>query len=247
VQSVAELNALLAAADERELARHIAGRIQTVGEVATAERPALRPLPAERFEAGVLLHPKADRRSRVCVRQAFYSVPVRFANRHLNALMSGSTVRLLDGGRPVATHERNPRRGGETLLLDHYLEILMRKPGAFPGSVPLAQARASGAFTAAHESFWRRARRRLGDAAGTRALIEVLLLHRAMPFPAVHAALDAVNRIGSVDPALVAIEARRIIDRKTPASVSVRPKTPGTDRPKPSLAHYDGLLAGASR
>lgn len=40
------------------------------------------------------------------------------------------------GGRLVAEHERNPRRGSETLLLDHYLEILVRKPGALPGSIP---------------------------------------------------------------------------------------------------------------
>ena len=37
-------------------------------------------------------------------------------------------------------------------MLDHYLEILARKPGALPGSVPLAQARADGPFTAAHEA-----------------------------------------------------------------------------------------------
>jgi hypothetical protein len=124
---------------------------------------------------------------------------------------------------------------------------MIRKPGAFPGSVPLAQARASGAFTSAHESFWRRARRRLGDVAGTRALIEVLLLHRSVAFPAVHAALDAANRIGSVDPALVAIEARRIADRKAPVPVVVRPRLEGAERPMPTLSAYDGLLAGAAR
>ncbi len=88
----------------------------------------------------------------------------------------------------------------------------MRKPGALPSSLTLAQARGAGAFTSAHERFWRRARRKLGDAAGTRALIEVLLLHRTLPFIAVHAALDAVERVGSLDPGLVAIEARRVAD-----------------------------------
>lgn len=247
VKTIAEINALLAAADERELSRHVAGRIETVGQAAVAEVPVLRSLPAERFEAGVLLNPKADRRARICVRQAFYSVPVRLAGRRLDALVSGSSVRVFEAGQLVARHERNPRRGGETLVLDHYLEILMRKPGAFPGSVPLAQARASGAFTSAHESFWRRARRRLGDAVGTRALVEVLLLHRSLPFPAVHAALDGVNRVGSVDPALVAIEARRIADRKTPVPVVVRARLEGAERPMPTLSAYDGLLAGAAR
>jgi hypothetical protein len=37
------------------------------------------------------------------------------------------------------------------LELDHYLEILSRQPGALPGAAALAQARASGAFTGAHQ------------------------------------------------------------------------------------------------
>jgi len=48
--------------------------------------------------------------------------------------------------------------GAEHLDLDHYLEILLRKPGALPGSVPLAQARAAGTFTAAHQQLWDAAR-----------------------------------------------------------------------------------------
>ena len=78
-------------------------------------------------------------------------------------------------------HPRLAAAGAEHLELDHYLEILARKPGALPGSAALAQARAAGAFTAAHEAFWGPGRARHGDGPGTRALIEVLLLHRRMP------------------------------------------------------------------
>ena len=150
-------------------------------------------------------------------------------------------------GRVVAHHERSARKGAELLVLDHYLEVLSRKPGALPGSVALAQARADGGFTAAHERFWRRARRKLGDREGTRALVEVLLLHRRLPFIAVHAALDAVERVGSADPALVAIEARRIAAGRHPAAVVERPALRRFDRPAPSLACYDALLAGSAR
>jgi hypothetical protein len=145
----------------------------------------------------------------------------------------------------VAVHERSHAKGSQTLLLDHYLEVLVRKPGALPGSLTLAQARGSGAFTAAHERLWRRARRKLGDAAGTRALIDVLLLHRTLPFVAVHAALDAVEAVGSADPDLVAIEARRIAERRGPTAVSLDPAdgARGWSRPVPALAGYDALLA----
>jgi hypothetical protein len=40
------------------------------------------------------------------------------------------------------------------LVLDHYLEVLAGKPGALPGSTPLAQARRDGSFTPVHEAFW---------------------------------------------------------------------------------------------
>jgi hypothetical protein len=149
----------------------------------------------------------------------------------------------------VARHERSHVKGSQTLLLDHYLEVLARKPGALASSLTLAQARVSGAFTSAHERFWRRARRKFGDAAGARALIEVLLLHRALPFIAVHTALDAVEAVGSADPALVAIEARRIADRRGTTALTTDPgERQGWSRPVPALAGYDALLvAGSAR
>ena len=119
--------------------------------------------PAEPFDPNVALDPKADRKARIWVRGSHYSVPVRFAGRHLDVRLGGRTITVLAAGRVVAVHERSLHKGAQVLLLDHYLELLGRRPGALPGSVPLSQARTSGAFTAAHERFWRRARRRLRD------------------------------------------------------------------------------------
>ncbi|MEX0789807.1 MAG: hypothetical protein WD178_03435 [Actinomycetota bacterium] len=65
---------------------------------------------------------------------------------------------------------RSLHKSTETLALDHYLEILVRKPGALPGATALVQARACGGFTQAHQTFWDAARRSLGDQAGTQAL-----------------------------------------------------------------------------
>ena len=247
VESLAELNALLEAADRSDDARHIAGRLATVGQAAEAEWSALRPLPTEPFDPTVALRAKADRKARIAVRGSRYSVPASCAGRTVDVRLGGAALTVHAEGRVVARHERSVRKGTEILVLDHYLEVLSRKPGALPGSVALAQARADGGFTAAHERFWRRARRKLGDREGTRVLVEVLLLHRRLPFIAVHAALDAVERVGSADPALVAIEARRIADDRRPAAVVERPALRRFDRPAPNLAGYDALLAGSPR
>ena len=117
-------------------------------------------------------------------------------------------------------HPRLIAAGAEHLELDHYLEILSRKPGALPGAAALAQARASGAFTAAHQGFWDRARARLGDGAGTRALIEVLLLHRRMPAAQVTAGIRAALAAGSCSADVVAIEARKHAGLASPGQAS---------------------------
>jgi hypothetical protein len=247
VASLGELNALLAAADRADDDRHIAGRLATVGEMAVAERAELRALPAEPFDATVPLHARADRKARIAVRGSHYSVPATYGGRRVAVRLGACTVTVSDGGRVLARHERSARKGAQVLLLDHYLEVLSRKPGALPGATALARARATGGFTAAHERFWARARKRLGDGAGTRALIEVLLLHRQLPFMCVHAALDTAERLRTVDPALVAIEARRLADGRGPTAVVERPALRGFERPAPSLAGYDALLAGSER
>jgi hypothetical protein len=177
--SLAELNARLAEADAAEDARHIEHRAATVGEDFAAEAPFLLPLPCEAFDTAATLWPRVDRYARIAVGKCRYSVPARLIDSRVRVRLSANQLEVFDGSRLAAVHPRLIAAGAEHLELDHYLEILSRKPGALPGAAALAQARASGAFTAARQGFWDRARGRLGDGPGTRALIEVLLLQPA--------------------------------------------------------------------
>ena len=145
------------------------------------------------------------------------------------------------GPRVVARHERAAGKYAETLVLDHYLEVLRRKPGALPGATALAQARAAGTFTAAHRGFWDAARRKHGDAAGTRALIEVLLAHRTLPAAALDAAMTTAIASGVLDAQAVIIEARRQASRQV-APVIPLGALARYDRPAPALDAYDELL-----
>jgi hypothetical protein len=181
VESLAELNELVAAADEADNARFLAGRQVSVGSAFVAEQPVLGSLPAEPFPTWLTLHPRVDSHSRVSVRCCRYSVPASLVGRKVRVLLGASQLRVFDGRCEVAVHQRSNRKGSMTLVLDHYLEVLRRKPGALPGATALAQARAAGTFTAEHEAFWAAARRALGDSAGTQELVEVLLLHRRYP------------------------------------------------------------------
>ncbi len=170
VASLADLNRQLEEADRADLVRHIASRRLSVGAMAEADQAALRLLPGEPFDFARVSPVKVDAKARVCVRQCFYSVPARFAGRLLTARVGGTRIELTDAGSVVASHERSTVRGSQTLVLDHYLEILARKPGAMPGALAVAQARETGVLTPVHEAFWKCARRRWGDTGGTRAL-----------------------------------------------------------------------------
>ena len=253
VGSLVALNDALAAADVRDDARRIGARAETVGAAAARELPLLRGLPAESFDVSARLSCRVDAKARVCVRQSYYSVPARYAGRRLEVRLGADTIRILDPGTAgtlVATHTRSLHKGSEDLVLDHYLEVLTRKPGALAGATALVAARASGAFTDVHQRFWEAARRRFGDGPGTRALVGVLLLHRTLPSVAVVAGIEAALVLGSFDADLVAVEARRsMLTPITPAAV-ILPPTAGAlaaiGRPAPSLTGYDQLLKEAT-
>ena len=208
----------------------------------------LNPLPHNGFDATLSLSCRVDAKARVCVRQCYYSVPARYVGRRLDVRLGARTVVVLEGGAVVAQHIRSLHRGSEDLVLDHYLEVLTRKPGALAGATALVRARAAGSFTGEHQRFWDGARKVLGDQGGTRALVGVLLLHRTLPPAAVTAGMAAAVGMGRFDADLVAVEARRamVVAQPSPQPVPLPTNVTGSvslARPAPSLAGYDQLLA----
>ena len=178
VDSIEELNALLEAADDADDERRVGNRSNSVGYDWVFEKTLLAPLPGESFDTALILTPRVDRYAQVMVRCNQYCVPARFIGHRLRVKLSASAVVVYYRNSLVARHQRAIGKGAKVLDLDHYLEILLRKPGALPGATALAQARAAKVFTAEHEAFWAAARKAHGDGGGTRALVEVLLLHR---------------------------------------------------------------------
>lgn len=266
VDTLAELNEGIRDWDARDHARRVNARLRTVGQDYADEQPLLRPLPFERFDPGLVLHPRVDRSSLITVRMAKYSVPARLIGRQVRVSLRASELVVFDGRDQVARHERVVARGGESINLDHYLEVLRHKPGALPGSTALARARATGVFTSAHEAFWQEARKVDGDSAGTRALIDVLLLHRSMRTADVIAGIRAALTVGAVSADVVAVEARlhaggsvpdrhpaeqrrrgvqRVVSltqRRLADPAAVIAGLPPDRRPLPSMSKYDELL-----
>ena len=257
VDSIDELNALLEAADDADDARRIGNRTNSVGYDWAFEKLLLRPLPAEPFDTALTVTPRVDRYAQIMVRCNQYSVPARFIGHRLRVKLSASAVTVYDRTNVVAQHQRAIGKGAKVLDLDHYLEILHRKPGALPGATALAQARAAKKFTAEHEAFWAAARKAHGDAVGTRALVEVLLLHRHLDRADVLAGIAAALSVGSTSPDVVALEARKAAERCGAAlglgsadeggrvvmlAEHRSAAVPADERPLPSVDKYDILL-----
>lgn len=269
VASLAELNVRLAKADRADDHRRISGQVRTVGDMFAIEQQMLHPLPVEVFEPGLTMNPRVDRHARIMVRNVQYSVPARFINRRVRVILRSNEVIVFDGRTQLVRHERSSRKGSQVLVLDHYLEVLRFKPGALPGATALVPARANGSFTTVHEAFWAAARKAHGDAAGTRELIEVLLLHRHMTHADVVAGLQAALTVGASNADVVAVEARKhqtaaggagqrhhpvdqnagveqrvvsLTERRLADPAAVIAGLPTDSRPLPSVAEYDELL-----
>jgi transposase len=208
VSSWEEANEYLLGCAITDLDRRLPGRETTVGEAAAAERGHLRALPSESFELAEVSEPRVDTKSRVRVHNNFYSVPASLVGRKVAVRLSPASVEASWEGRVVARHDRLHWKYAESLHLDHYLDVLVDKPGAFPGSLPLHQARRRGDFPASYDELWGKLKARLGDRPGTKAMIEVLLLHREFPREVVVAAVGKALAMGAVNRASIELLAR---------------------------------------
>ena len=72
-------------------------------------------------------------------------MPVALAGLKVSARIGAREITINHGGREVARHERLHGKYGTSAQLDHYLELLARKPGGLEHSVALAQERDRGA------------------------------------------------------------------------------------------------------
>ena len=78
------------------------------------ERPALKPLPATRYEYADWKKARVNIDYHIAVENHFYSVPYRLVRQQVDVRLTASTVEILHDGHRVAAHPRSRRRGGFT-------------------------------------------------------------------------------------------------------------------------------------
>jgi transposase len=246
VGSIAQLNRLLVDACERDLGRRIAGRPGTVAEQNAIERPLLRALPAAGpFDATETTSVRVDAKALVTVRQNRYSVPVALAGLRVQAAVGAREIVICHRDQQVARHERLHGRFGTSAQLDHYLELLARKPGGLERSLPLAQAREQGAWPECFDQLWTQLAERYGASEAARQMVDVLMLVREHGPARVQLAVRGTLAAGAIDGRAVAVLARRTDSAAQPPPLrDLDARLAAHDRPQPDLAGYDALIGG---
>src|SRR5438132_11384288 len=143
----------------------------------------------------------------------------------------------------VARHERSFSRYEQVLDLEHYLDVLERKPGALAGSSPLKQWRERGRWPESFDRLWQSLRERHGPQAGTRAMIALLGLGKRYGWDRLREAIKESLALGCTDAAAVRhlVTANELVRSHTePFELSGLERY---DRPLPQMQEYDLLLS----
>jgi hypothetical protein len=151
-------------------------------------------------------------------------------------------VEFRQAGVWVAQHERSYARAQQILDLEHYLEVLERKPGALRGSKPLAQWRAQGRWPESYDRLWELMNERHGRQGGTRAMIALIRMGREFGYAKLEISVAQAMALGCAD--VAAIRHLLMADELQHAAVTAVEigALAAYERPLPTMAEYNQLL-----
>jgi len=240
---LAELNQQLLASCLASRNRTISGRTVTVAEASEMERARLLPLAEERFPIDEVLFPLiVDNKGRVKVKTNWYSAPL-WPGMRVTARVRPSLVEILYDGVCVARHQRNYGRGHQILELEHYLDVLEKKPGAMAGSTPLEQWRQAGRWPECLDRMWKKLEERHGRSGGTREMIGLVRAGLGSGWDRLIGAVEEALRLGISDEAAV-LHIMRTPDaeERRRYQIALTEELAQFERPQPVMDEYDPLL-----
>lgn len=222
-----DLHARLLAERDRVQPEHMG---QTLGDLWDEERRHLLPLPPSPFRASTTYRVRVSRQLTVRHLGVQYSVPFRYMSRTLRLEALHDHVEIYDHDRLVARHALGRPGAPPVLDLEHYLDVLMRKPG---GVRHARVVRDLGQTVEAYRDAFLAAR---PDA--YRSFVDILLLCRRHPREVVLAAIAQAHAERIYD---VAGVERLITSGQRPSDTAELPAGPAVHQPP--VARYDTLVA----
>ena len=203
----------------------------------------LHSLPREPHPTWEEATPRVDSKALATLRTNRYSVPASLAGLRIRARIGAGEISFWHDGKQVARHERLPGHHQISAQLDHYLDLLARKPGALARSLALRQQRDRGDWPACFDELWSRIQERSGRQEAARQMVDVLLLCREHPASQVELAVRGALAAGAHDGRAVALLVSRSA-RPQPAALEIDEKLAGIGSPPPTdldISGYDQL------
>jgi len=244
---LADLNKQLLEACRQEERRVIGERQQSVGAGMMIEREHLLPLAVEGADLAQTSFPAVNGLGCVKVLTNTYSVPLP-AGTQVQAKAYASRIELWHAGQCVARHERCYGRQQQVLDLEHYLDVLYRKPGALAGSKPLEQKRQAGLWPPGFDRIWEALMERHGKQSGTRQMIDLLKLSQKYGQQKLEQAVESALSSNCYDAAAVQHLLNTEDLRRSECDAMDIGGLERYARPLPVMLEYDQLLgAGAAQ
>lgn len=187
------------------------------------DQPALRPLPAQRYEfaqwkkarVGIDYHVEFDGH--------YYSAPYALARQVVELRITASVLEVLHRGQRVASHVRSPRRGGHTTVTAHMPEAHQRQR-EWTLERLLRWAEKSGPATAA--AIGTIVASRPHPEQGFRAALGVLRLEKDYGAERLEAACRRAVTLGACRYQSIAAILKAGLDRATLPTTATEPTTP---------------------
>jgi hypothetical protein len=241
VQDLAELNLHLHRQCLESRQRTCSDNALSVGERFEQDLAAASPLPTHRFDPCITQPGQVDKYQTVRFDRNSYSVPRRWAFRHVSVKGYVDRVAVVGEGATVATHVRCYQRGQKILDPLHFLAALERKPGVLDHAPVYRDWQLPSVF----HTLRRFLEEQHGSCLGTRQYIRVLQLLANHPVDRVETVVTRCLASGNLDAAFIASTVHQL-SRDSPAALndnalSLRPPT--VTVPPPDLSLFDRLLS----
>ena len=168
---------------------HVPQTHDTVAQVYEQERAVLHPLPPQPFEACRMQAGKVSKISTVTFDTNQYSVPSQYAGQTVWVKGFIDRVIIVAQNEVIAMHLRCRDRQQMVLELDHYLDVLLKKPRAVRDARVMHNDQVPEVFRRVHAKM-----RERQEAEGDRLFVRFLLLHRQVGMDRLRQALEEAER-----------------------------------------------------
>ena len=244
VSSFAALNDFLYQQCQQDTQRRIRGQQQTVDQLWQAEQQYMLPLPARDYQACRAHLVKVNNYSQVVFETNRYSVPSDLNQKQLLLHAFPFRIEILTMERVVATHARCFEREQDVIEPQHYLALLVQRPGAFEHALPIRRWRKY--WPAEFDELLAQLRQRGPTGRGVREFLTILQLHQEHPAQQVQQAVRQALEWGAATLDGVKLCLHNLQDpapQFAPLDLQAHPQLRGIGAQPVNLAQYDYLLA----